>query len=204
MTASILTLSRADCKALQITDAYSIHRTIYSLFPKAENESRDFLFADKGGDFSSRRILILSKREPLQPRAGKIETKNIPPSFLQFTRYGFEVRLNAVKKEKVSGKIVAIRGRDNLREWFCNKSPAWGFETEKESLQIQYTGVQEFTGKNENAITHNEAVFMGKITVTNRDAFIKSFECGIGRAKSFGFGLLQIIPLQDDINEYKN
>jgi CRISPR system Cascade subunit CasE len=36
MIASVLRLSRSDCKALRVTDPYSIHRVVYSLFPKKE------------------------------------------------------------------------------------------------------------------------------------------------------------------------
>jgi CRISPR system Cascade subunit CasE len=195
MIASILKLSRSDCKTLKITDPYSIHRTVYSLFPKIDNKERDFLFADKGGDFNERRILILSKRPPQIPEYGVVESKNISESFLAFDTYGFEVRLNPVKRDKKTGKIVPVLKRENLLEWFCGKSESWGFITDRESLQIQSTGVQSFEKQN-GEVTQNTVTFIGKLTVSSRDLFIKSFEQGIGRGKSFGFGLLQIIPLQ--------
>jgi CRISPR system Cascade subunit CasE len=37
---------------------------------------------------------------------------------------------------------------------------------------------------------------VGKLSVTDRELFKKGFQQGLGRAKSFGFGLLQIVPLQ--------
>jgi CRISPR system Cascade subunit CasE len=193
MIASVLKLSRSDFKNLRITDPYSIHRVIYSLFPK-ENGDRDFLFVDKGGDLEERRILILSKRPPLCPEYGIIEQKNIPDSFLKEDRYGFEIRLNVVKRSKQNGKIVAIFDRASLFEWFCSKSESWGFITERDSLQIQSTGVQTFN-KQGNQITQNAVIFIGKLRVKDRTLFVKSFEEGIGRGKGFGFGLLQIVPL---------
>jgi CRISPR system Cascade subunit CasE len=168
---------------------------VYSLFPKTE-ASRDFLFVDKGGNFNERQILILSKRLPKKPDCGTIESKNIPESFLNQDHYGFEIYLNPTKREKNGGKIVPIMGRGNLFEWFCSKSESWGFVTERESLQIQSTGVQTFDKQN-GQVTQNEVNFIGKLRVSDRTLFIKSFEQGIGRGKSFGFGLLQIIPLQD-------
>jgi CRISPR system Cascade subunit CasE len=86
-------------------------------------------------------------------------------------------------------------GRENLIEWFCLKSEAWGFITDRESLQIQSTGVQTFDKQN-GQVTQNTVTFVGKLKVSDRSLFIKSFEQGIGRGKSFGFGLLQIVPLQ--------
>jgi CRISPR system Cascade subunit CasE len=179
---------------LKITDSYSIHKAVYSLFPKQADGERDFLFLDKGGDFNERRILILSKRPPAVPEHGIIESKNIPESFLAGNCYGFTVRLNPTKREKNGGKIVPIRGKENQLEWFCAKSEGWGFITDKESLQIQNSGVQSFDKQN-GQVTQNAVTFTGKLKVSDRSLFIKSFEKGIGRGKSFGFGLLQIIPL---------
>ena len=45
-------------------------------------------------------------------------------------------------------------------------------------------------------VTHNSASFVGKLKVMDRAKFQESFRKGIGRAKGFGFGLFQIIPLQ--------
>lgn len=78
MIASVLKLNRADCKALKITDAYSIHRVVYELFP---GESRDFLFADKGGDFKSRQILILSEHSPEAPNSVRSRPSPYPTAF---------------------------------------------------------------------------------------------------------------------------
>ncbi|MDR0926056.1 MAG: type I-E CRISPR-associated protein Cas6/Cse3/CasE [Hungatella sp.] len=199
MIASVLKLSRSDFNKLKITDPYSIHRTVYSLFPQFRESSRDFLFVDKGGNFNERSILILSKRLPQIPQYGTIESKNIPESFLGLNNYGFEIRLNPTKREKKDSKIVPIKGKDNLIGWFCSKSETWGFATDRESLQIQSSGVQTFAKQN-GQVTQNIVTFIGKLKVTNRFLFIKSFEQGIGRGKGFGFGLLQIVPLQITAN----
>lgn len=193
MIASVLRLSRSDCKALKIIDAYSIHRVVYDLFP---GESRDFLFVDKGGDFHARQILILSDRSPEIPQYGEIQSKLIADSFLEHDNYGFEVTLNPTKRDKQTGKTDAIRGRENLHQWFLGKEPSLGFEIQAESLEIRHAGVQTFDLGNGKIVTHNSASFVGKLKVTDRVKFQQSFRKGIGRAKGFGFGLFQIIPLQ--------
>jgi CRISPR system Cascade subunit CasE len=193
MIASVLRLNRSDCKALKITDVYSIHRVVYELFP---GESRDFLFADKGGDYNARQILILSDRSPASPQFGEIESKPIPDSFLEHDHYGFEVTLNPTKRDKQTGKTVAIRGRENLHQWFLGKVPSLGFEIQAESLDIRNAGVQTFDLGNGKVVTHNSASFVGKLHVTDRVKFQNSLRKGIGRAKGFGFGFFQIIPLQ--------
>lgn len=194
MIASMYTLSRADWRAIGLKDVYGLHKAIYTLFPKVEGQTRDFLFADKGGDWQERKILILSERKPMTPQFGSIVSKEIPESFLEHNLYGFEVILNPTKREKTTGKTVAIRGRENLLAWFNSKALSLGFSIVNNCLQVQNEGVQTFN-KDGTLCTHNIATFIGKLAVADRVAFVKSFKEGIGRAKAFGFGLLQIIPL---------
>ncbi len=194
MIATMLKLSRADCKAMKLKDIYSLHKTVYSLFPAEPEKNRDFLFADKGGDWKERKILILSKREPLEPEHGEIDSKKVPDSFLQFDYYGFEVVLNATKRDAKTGKIVSVRGRENLLQWFLQKASSLGFEVMSQSLQVNHIGVLTYQ-KNGTKRTHNTATFVGKLKVIDRQAFTRSFKQGIGRAKGFGFGLLQIVPI---------
>jgi len=193
MIATQLRLTRPDCKALKISDAYSIHRVVYDLFP---GDFRDFLFVDKGGDFNARKILILSERKPEMPPYGIIESKRVPENLLEHDYYGFEVTLNPTKRDKQTGKTTAIRGRENLLKWFLEKAPSLGFVINSESLELRHSGVQTFNIGNGKTVTHNSATFVGKLKVADRDKFKTSFRKGIGRAKGFGFGLFQIIPLQ--------
>lgn len=195
MIASMLNLSRSDCRALQLKDVYSLHKVVYSLFPRHSDDGvRTFLFADKGGDFHGRRILILSQQSPQTPEWGTISSKKVTKSFLEFNDYAFEIVMNPVTRSLRTGKLVAVRGNDNLQNWFQKKVLRCGFEVDTESLQAGHTKVITYT-KNGMTCTHGSATFKGKLKVTDRDGFIKSFQNGIGRAKAFGFGLLQIAPL---------
>ena len=115
-------------------------------------------------------------------------------SFLQFDHYGFEIVLNATKRDAKTGKIVSVRGRENLLQWFLQKAPALGFEMMPQSLQVNHIGVLTYQ-KNGTKRTHNTATFVGKLKVIDRQAFTRSFKQGIGRAKGFGFGLLQLVPI---------
>lgn len=195
MIASIYKVKREHWKTLGLKDLYSIHKVIYSLFPRKGEGKRDFLFAYKGGSFNERTILIVSKTPPIKPEFGEIIMKDIPNSYLQWDKYGFEITINPVKRDSLTGKLLAIRGKQQLSEWFISKAPSFGFTVEPDSLQINNAGVVQFE-KNGAVCTYNSATFMGKLTVSDRAKFIESFENGIGRAKGFGFGLMQLIPLQ--------
>ncbi len=196
MIASVLKLNRADCKALEIKDAYSIHKVVYSLFPKQNHQVRDFLFSDKGGDWNGRQILILSARAPETPASGEIVSKEIPESFLQWDHYGFEVVVNPTERNGPSKTTKPVRGVENLRAWFLQKTPRWGFLVEPNSLQVSNICVQIFNKTEAEKHTHGSAKFIGRLKVIDRQAFVTSFNHGIGRAKGFGFGLLQIVPIQ--------
>jgi len=200
--ASVLTLNRAEVQALQIRDAYSIHRVVYSLFPAQKDETRDFLYADKGGDFKGRQVLLLSSRFPKPTSFGQLESKEIPSSFLDHDLYGFEVRLNPTRRDHALKKTLPVRGNEALVTWFVEKATAnYGFEVLLDvsgvpSIQVKSVGVQRFR-KGTTEVTHGEATFVGKLKVVDRLAFRKAFEEGLGRAKGFGFGLLQIVPLKN-------
>ncbi len=196
MIASMLKLNRSDCKALRIKDTYSLHRVVYSLFPKEDEQHRDFLYVDKGGDWNCRRILMLSKQMPATPEFGEIESKDVPESFLRWDNYGFEVKVNPTQRNGPSKKTTPIRGTENLYKWFIQKASAWGFEVEPESLQASKIGVVSFDRGKSITQTHGTATFIGKLKVIERNIFISSFKHGIGRAKGFGFGLLQLMPIQ--------
>lgn len=201
--ASVLRLSRHDIKILNITDTYSLHKRVYGLFEDVRSQddknasaSSGILWADKGGDFNYRQVLMLSTRKPHQtPQFGEVETRIIKPSFVQYDHYGFEVIVNPSKRNNHTGKVEAIRKRDDIALWAIERShKSWGFEILPDHLQVTINPALQFV-KGGQMITHNSARLKGELKVTDRAAFIKSFLHGIGRGKTFGFGLLQIVPL---------
>ena len=67
LIASVLHLDRQASKALRITDPYSLHRVVFSLYDdvrsveeKSASQASGILYADQGGDFRGRRILLLA------------------------------------------------------------------------------------------------------------------------------------------------
>lgn len=207
MIASFLCLTRADIMALRIRDAYSLHRVVYDLYPDTRTElekcasvSSGILYADKGGDWSSRHILMLADRPPKTPEHGQLENRTVSPSFLQHNHYGFEVIINPTKRDKASGKIMAIRGYEAITQWFIDKAPkAWGFHVKPQHVQLRDLGVKIFEKKG-HAVTQGSATVRGELAVIDRARFIQSFQLGIGRGRAFGFGLLQLVPLLNPDN----
>lgn len=201
--ASVLRLSRADIKILNIKDAYALHKVVYGLFEdirsyteKQTSTPSGIVYADKGGDFKTRQILMLSNRKPHQtPQFGEVQTKNIHSGFLDHEHYAFEITLNPSKRNKQTGRVVPICGREAIEQWFLTRAPeSWGFSVNPANLQTEQTSVQTFE-KFGKAVTHGSATLKGELMALDRDRFTNSFVNGIGRGRAFGFGLLQIVPL---------
>lgn len=193
MIASILSLDRRRVNVARLADPYAIHKIVYDLFP---GNQRDFLYFDRGMDREGKRILILSSRQPLVPVSGDIKSKFVPESFLGHRRYAFQILLNPVYRQAGNKSFIPVTSRDDLRQWFLRKQEDWGFMIDGDALDIFDTGVIEIR-KNGIVVPFNKAQFRGILTVTDSDRFKTVFTSGIGRGKSFGFGLLQLHPASD-------
>lgn len=206
LIASVLHLDRTAIKALRITDPYSLHRVVYSLYADIRavggqpgQESSGILYADQGGDFSGRRILMLSNRPPadcIDGQFGEVQQKPIPAGFLDHACYRFKLIINPVYRDSATRKQIPVKGRLAIEQWFCERAPQnWGFEPKWAQLEVGPVQVLQFRDKQQQRITLAQAELQGVLTVTRRDDFQRAFAQGIGRGKAFGCGLLQIIPI---------
>lgn len=202
--ASALMLDRKTVGDKRITDSYSVHRVVFDLFEdvrtpdeKAQGASSGLLFVDQGGDINGRNIMILSNRAPKHQivAPGQIVTKLISPEFLEYDKYSFKIVINATTCCPKTKAIVPVKSRDCVAVWFTQRAPKWGFTVMGGDLCVDTIDVDQFSGKNNNAITLSKAHLRGQLQVTDREAFIRSFTNGLGRGKAFGCGLLQIVPL---------
>lgn len=209
LIASVLHLDRKAIQALKITSPYSLHRVVYSLFEDVRSEqekqtstSSGILYADQGGDYKSRKILLLSNRPPQEKvdgQYGEVQSKAISDSFLNHTHYRFKVIVNPTKRDSASRKLVPIRGREAVHDWFAERAKtSWGFEVLPDQLQVDSINVLQFKDKNQRDITMAQAQVQGTLKVTDQQQFINSFSQGIGRGRAFGCGLLQLVPLLEN------
>ncbi len=209
MIASVLDLDRKAVKALRITDAYALHRVVYSLYDdvrddaqKCASQSSGILFADQGGDFHGRRILMLSDRSPaacVEGQYGQVQSKPIPETFLAHAGYRFKVIVNPTRRDRASRKLVPVTGREAISEWFAERAlKSWGFSVLSEHLQVDKVEILRFSDKHRHQVTLCQAHVQGQLRMTDAHQFRNSFSQGIGRARAFGCGLLQIVPLVDN------
>lgn len=213
MIASVLHLDRKAVTALRITDPYSLHRVVYSLYDdvrsdaeKKASKSSGIQYADMGGDFDARRILLLANREPAKQVKhenayyGEVQSRPVAGGFLDHNLYRFKVIINPTRRDHKSRKLVAVKGREDISQWFCERSQAsWGFQVLRRYLQIGTIKVQRFTDKNNRLITLGQAQVQGELLVRDPEKFRQSFQQGIGRARTYGCGLLQLVPVFDSL-----
>ncbi|WP_140919302.1 type I-E CRISPR-associated protein Cas6/Cse3/CasE [Limnobaculum xujianqingii] len=210
--ASVLQLDRQAIRGLRVTDAYSLHRVVYSLFTdirtdrqKQASTASGIVYADKGGNSLHRQILLLSDRPPATKTPegyGAVETKPLPMGFLNHSHYRFQVIVNPTRRDAKSHKLIAVRGREAVAQWFSERAPlSWGFHVIPHALQVNQINVLNFSDKQQNPVTLAQAHLQGILQVTDLVKFSHSFSRGIGRGRTFGCGLLQISPHIDAIFE---
>lgn len=208
LIASVLHLDRKAVKALRITDAYSLHRVVYSLYqdvrPEPEKQASTasgILYADQGGYFNERRVLLLANRQPadcIDGQYGQVESRPLPSEFLDHAHYRFKVIVNPTRRDNVSRKLVPLKTREAIGQWFVDRARQnWGLEVSPEHLQVDRVEVLRFNDKANHPVTIGQAHIQGQFRVTDRGQFRTSFTQGIGRARAFGCGLLQIVPFHD-------
>ena len=193
-----LTKLSLDPKALReggIRDDYSIHRLVYSCFPLSAGEKPARpLYADLGTMVPGRRtLLILSEREPEPPEYVVSAATVVSEAFLGFDEYRFEVDLNPTRRDKTDGKRRAVTGQLDLLQWFIAHAPKWGFEADSSFLEVFSRPTRRFVRAKSECV-FNHAFYRGRLRVTDRQLFKRSFLSGLGHGKAFGFGLLRLRP----------
>lgn len=207
--ASVLHLDRKAVKALRITDLYSLHRVVYSLYPdvrsdddKVRSQPSGILYADQGGDHRGRKILMLADREPdarVDGQFGEVVSKPLPDGFLEHQTYRFKTVVNPTRRDSATRKLQAVRGREAVADWLAERATSsWGFSVDPVQLQVDRIEVQQFKDKQQRQVTIGQAHIQGLLHVQDPEQFKISFSQGIGRARAYGCGLLQIVPVIDN------
>lgn len=206
--ASVLHLSRHDCQALRLTDPYSLHRVVYSLFPdvrsgadKQASEASGIQFADLGGDARGRKVLLLSDRPPaanVDGQYGEVNSRPLPAGFLGHRLYRFRVVINPTRRDNASKKLLPVKGREAIADWFMARAEAsWGFIADPAALQVERVEVLRFKEKAQRDVTLAQAHITGVLRVADAETFRHSVANGIGRGRAFGCGLLQLAPIAE-------
>jgi CRISPR system Cascade subunit CasE len=184
------------------------HARIWQAFNPVEGDRgpRRFLYAVEETS-QGYKVLILSEAVPTRPDwcpAHGWTTKTIPDDFLTHSRYVFSLTANPTI-DRSHGRRVSLAKRiepdddaePRLLDWLARKGTQGGFRIYRGKTLVQPGDIQTFpTSDRSQTITIHYVRYRGVLEVTNLTVFEQSFHTGIGRAKSFGAGMLLLKPIQ--------
>lgn len=187
-------LNAGICRKEKLNDAYSLHRLVYSFFPKEKHAGR-FLYADLGPLVGGRSLLILSAILPELPESLDSVSTELTDNFFRFERFRFKILVNPVRRDPGNRKRLPVTGSLPLLQWFALHTSKWGFEADPQNLEVRPMSSVAFL-KNGAECRFHRVEFPGILKVADPVLFRRTVEKGIGHGKAFGFGLLQLVPIQ--------
>ncbi len=211
--------------AEHIYDSYQWHKKFWDCFPNVPDKKRDFLTRIDPLEGSFRLWIQAQKKpeRPLWCPEEEFSLKKIAPGFLSHRYYAFDLRANPVKAlvqhdesgealrkpngKRKRGKRVPLVDPDELHAWLIRKGQVrcrdqatgkdvpGGFRViEERPLEISPMVESHFRKKDQRGF-HGGVQFRGVLEVTSQEHFTKTYQSGIGSAKSFGFGLFLLAPI---------
>ena len=190
---SQLSVGKSDAAGHRLHDAYAWHQKLWELFPGQDGAPRGFLFRIDNAR-TAFRVLLLSPLEPTMPDWAHMATKQVAETFLDHSRYRFQLKANPTMRRKSDRRRLGIYGEDRLHEWIQRKAEQNGFNVEPDVLDVGGPQDEVFARSGVRG-KHVAVDFRGVLCVRGRELFKQAFRKGIGSAKSFGFGLLMLQPI---------
>jgi len=169
------------------SDCYLVHKMIASCF----GESGRLLYCVESGRTDVQTVLVLSEslsiKTDLPVKLLNFSSKEYRPVLSKGSYFHFRLRGNASVMK--NGKRRAINSEAEQADWITRKGVSGGFAV------TDLVAVDEgmLTGrKNGSLIQLKSVLFQGGLVVNNPELFSDSLFKGVGPAKGFGFGLLNI------------
>lgn len=184
---------------LSRSDVTREHNFVMSLFPTVAGEDprskMDVLFR-KEAEKHRTSFLVQSNTLPSLDNVksestrntAKLETKEVEDIYrdiLSKGSFSYKVRVNTVKS--VDNKRQPVRGEGNIQEWWKSKAAHHGFITnvDKTSVLIEQASKLKDFSVSSSTIT-------GIAEVDDANRILDSIRQGLGKSKSYGFGMLLI------------
>lgn len=197
-------LSRLLLTGEQFRNPYEIHRALWSVFPDAPDQARDFLFRVEQRSSRQAQVLMQSQRQPEHdsPSARVLAKKAVQLNLTENRQLRFLLVANPIKtisdeqerldnKGKVKKCRIPLINEEEQSAWLKRKlydAALLGMvEIEKQSpLHFRKSGrpgkIQPYT-------------FKGTLQVKNASTLEFLLQQGVGPAKAFGCGLLSLAPV---------
>ncbi len=202
-------------RRLRARDCYDWHQRAWEAFPgRPKGHPRPFLFRLRERDRECE-FLLLCREEPTRPdwaADADWEVKTVGEGFLSYRRYRFDLLANPTSRDDARDRWDGrerLRGKhrrfnvatvEQQRDWIVRKAGQHGFRLLEDSEESPLLDIGprrdfRFTRHDKSHGLHVGVCYRGGLEVTDSVAFCNAFKQGIGSAKSFGFGLLLLVPV---------
>lgn len=185
-------------------DLNTYHKFVMSLFPEVEGDSaRDklgILFAQELTN-PQPHIIIQSNQAPsldnvMNSNLSKnvnIETRELTEHYEQIISRGtisYKIRANPVKT--INRKREPLKGEQQIVDWWIRTASNKGLTLDTDRTSVTKQQAPPITWGRPAKI--NTATITGIAYVANRELLLESVSKGIGKSKSYGYGLLMLAP----------
>lgn len=171
---------------------YDLHQQVWRWFDPEQKggNNRTFLFRREN---SGRQMTIytLSDQPPVVRDGWLADTKEFAPPMQAGQKVRFKARLNPTTKDD-SGKRRALAA-ENLTEWLMRRLECIGAQLQTVAVEERSVAFQK--ARTGHDVTLGVVEVAGTLTVQDPARFLTGLREGVGRAKSFGCGLLMIRPV---------
>lgn len=169
-------------------DVYTIHKFVYSLFPKELNAKFSFNkeLIKNGKQF----IIIQSDKKPILPNfimKSQVQSYAYSDDFFENKEFKFVIDINSSKRRASTGKYCPIKPEE-INNWIVNKFAQNNLQVTDINLISQK--VETFFVKNKNKVTVYHSKIIGKVKTSDKESIKNAMINGIGREKTYGFGML--------------
>jgi CRISPR system Cascade subunit CasE len=189
-------VDKKEVASLELFDNYCWHKALWKAFPGHNDDERSFLFRidDKQTCFQ---VYLLSELPVTPPAWGHWVTKKISSAYIDYKKYLFQLRVNPTKrigKDVDKGKRVGIYKEEDLKVWLTRKAEQAGFIIANFAVSKPITEYFRKNGSKQNKVSRVD--FDGILEVVDKEKFKKAFNDGLGSAKSLGYGMLILKPIE--------
>lgn len=199
--------------ARDLRDPYELHRTVMRLFPDGQGEAaRRAHGALHRLDFGTKGQAMLVIQSATAPDLSKLPERYWDDGdFYDYPRVDqlsvdaiatgqvmlFRLRANVTKREKESGRRVALRLETEHISWLARRAEAAGFETIGPTLRLHVERDSRTRLSSERSEAPRASFgcvrFEGALVVRDVERFKAALRDGIGPGKAFGCGLLSVV-----------
>lgn len=133
-------------------------------------------------DVRGTRVTLLSRQKP---NLTGLDATSVVAT-ITGNEFLFMIQVHPSKRDHKTGKVIS---RNDVEPWFRAKAAKGGFEIMAMSVEAIDPVEAMQKGKPFRITAHR---IMGMLRITNGDLFMQTLRNGIGRMRTYGFGLLNI------------